>query len=70
VGRYMLDLVNEKLLPLREGNLLHSRYQAFLGISEPIAVHQDPNELFHGITDMKKRSYGRCVVTKGHIRGS
>ena len=70
MGRYMLDLVNEKLLPLREGNLLHSQYQALPGISEPIAVHQDLNELFHqGITDMEKRSYGRCVVTEGHIRG-
>ena len=66
----MLDLVNENILPSREEGLLHSRYQALLGISEAIAVHQDLNELFHeDITDMQKRSYGRCVVTEGHIRG-
>ena len=66
----MLDLVNEKLLPLREEDLLHSRYQALLGISEASAVHEDLNQLFHiGIMDMRKRSYGRCVVTEGHIRG-
>ena len=66
---YMLDLVNEKLLPLREKDFLHSDYQALLGISEASAVHQDLNQLFHdGIMDMQKRSYGRCVVTEGHIR--
>jgi hypothetical protein len=67
---YMLDAVNEKLLPSREEGLLHSRYQALLGISEATAVHEDLNQLFHvGIMDMQKRSYGRCVVTEGHIRG-
>jgi hypothetical protein len=33
-------------------------------------VHEDLNQLFHeGIMDMQKWSYGRCVVTEGHIRG-
>jgi hypothetical protein len=56
---------------MREEDLLHSGYQALLGISEAIAVHQDLNKLFQwGITDMQKRSYGRrVVVTEGHIRG-
>ena len=55
---------------MREEDLLHSGYQALLGISETIAVHQDLNQLFHVcIMDMQKRSYGRCVVTEGHIRG-
>jgi hypothetical protein len=35
----MLNVVNKKLLPSQE-DLLHSRYQTLLGISEPIAVQQ------------------------------
>jgi hypothetical protein len=66
---YMLDAVNKKLLPLHEA-LLQSRCQGLVGISDAIAVHQDLNELFHErLTAMRKRSYGRHVVTEGHIRG-
>jgi hypothetical protein len=67
---YMLGAGSEKLLPSREEDLLHSRYLPRLGISGGHRLHQDLNELFHaGITDMEQRSYGRCVVTEGHIRG-
>jgi formate hydrogenlyase transcriptional activator len=45
----MLDLVNEQILPSREADLLHSQYQALLGISEAIAVHVDLNELFQDL---------------------
>jgi hypothetical protein len=36
----MLEVVNEKLLPSREADLLHSRYHALIGISEAIAMRQ------------------------------
>jgi hypothetical protein len=36
----MIDLVNENILPSREVDLPHSRYQALFGISKAIAVQQ------------------------------
>jgi hypothetical protein len=38
---YMLDAVNEKLLPSWEEDLLHNGYKALLGIFQAITVHQD-----------------------------
>jgi formate hydrogenlyase transcriptional activator len=51
----MLDAVNEKIVPVREADLLHSRYRALLGISEAIAAHPDPNELFHDLAQRLPR---------------
>jgi formate hydrogenlyase transcriptional activator len=51
----MLDAVNEKIGRLRDADLLHSQYQALLGISEAIAVHRDLNELFHDLAQRLPR---------------
>ena len=46
---YMLDAVNEEILTSPETDLLRSRYEALLGISEVISVHRDLDELFHDL---------------------
>jgi formate hydrogenlyase transcriptional activator len=49
----MLDLVNEKMLPSRGPDLLHS--QALLEISEAIAMHRDLNELVYDLAQRLPR---------------
>jgi len=51
----MLDVVNGQILSPQEADLLHSQYQALLGISEAIAVHRDLNELFHDLAQRLPR---------------
>src|SRR5919106_1844350 len=48
-------MLKEQILSSPEADLLHSQYEALLGISEAIAVHGDLNQLFQGLAQRLPR---------------
>ena len=48
-------MLKEQILSSPEADILHSQYEALLGISEAIAVHGDLNQLFRGLAQRLPR---------------